>query len=186
VTRDGSRVNRRAPGVTLLRADGAGVIGHHGLMADLPPCGIYRTGRPLGDHVPAGRLVFFHRHGDPGPGVYLPRGWTGNRARWHEQGHTIPSTEWAATLIPLPPEGLYRVREAFTCCARRCRTYEPDLLVQLGYDAAARPLLFVPVWTDTGLAVPEIGSAVDDDRLAHLAPLKVAEAEGQPDGGALH
>jgi hypothetical protein len=38
-------------------------------MADLPPCGIYRTSQPLGDHVPAGQLVFFHNHGDPGPGI---------------------------------------------------------------------------------------------------------------------
>src|SRR5262245_7482605 len=104
-------------------------IGHDTRMADLPPCGIYRTTRALGDDVPAGRLVFFHRHGDPGPGVYLPSGWTANRARWHEHGHTIPSTDWADSLVPLPAEGFYRVREEFTCCAKNCRTYEVDLLV---------------------------------------------------------
>ena len=68
----------------------------------LPPCGLYRTTRAL-DHVPAGRLVFFHNHGDPGPGIYLPSGWVLNRARWHERGHTIPSPEWAASLAALPP-----------------------------------------------------------------------------------
>jgi hypothetical protein len=146
-------------------------------MATLPSCGIYRTTRALEDHVPAGRLVFFHNHGDPGPGVYLPSGWTLNQAQWHENGHTIPSPEWAATLAPLPTEGLYRVREEFTCCAKRCRTYEPDLLVQLGYNAEAEPLLFLPEWTDSGLAIPEMGIPIDQDRLRSLAALKVVESE---------
>jgi hypothetical protein len=143
----------------------------------LPPCGPYRTTQPIGDHVPAGRLVYFHNHGDPGPGVYLPAAWALNRAQWHETGHTIPSDAWAATLAPLPPEGLYRVREPFTCCERRCRSYETDLLVQLGYDGDAAPLLFLPEWTDAGLAIPEIGVAIDADRLASLAPLRVVEGE---------
>ena len=143
----------------------------------LPPCGLYRTTQPLEGHVPAGRLVYFHAHGDPGPGVYLPSGWQLNRAQWHETGHTIPAPEWAATLAPLPAEGLYRVREPFACCPKRCRTYERDLLVQLGYTAEAAPLLFLPEWTDSGLAIPEMGVPIDADRLACLAPLKVVEAE---------
>jgi hypothetical protein len=150
----------------------------HG-MADLPPCGLYRTGAPLTDHVPAGRLVFFHNHGDPGPGIYLPSGWVTNRAQWHEHGHTIPTPAWAGSLVPLPAEGLYRVREAFPCCAKRCRVYEADMLVQLGYDSTAQPLLFVPEWTEAGLAIPEIGLRIDEDRLSHLAALKVAEGANE-------
>jgi hypothetical protein len=153
-------------------------------MADLPACGIYRTGLALEGHVPAGRLVLFHNHGDPGPGVYLPSGWAANRARWHEHGHVIPSTAWAATLVPLPAEGLYRVREPFTCCARRCREFAADLLVQLGYDADARALLFVPQWVEAGLAIPELGTAIDQDRLERLAPLVVEDASGA--GDAVH
>jgi hypothetical protein len=153
-------------------------------MPPLPPCGLYRTTRALGEHVPARRLVFFHNHGDPGPGVYLPSAWTLNRTRWHERGHTIPSEEWAATLVPLPAEGLYRVREPFVCCPRRCRTFEPDLLVQLGYDGEALPLVFVPEWTEAGLAIPDAGTAVDNDRLACLAPLRVAAAD--PVAGPAH
>ena len=144
-------------------------------MADLPPCGLYRTTRAMGDHVPAGRLVYFHNHGDPGPGVYLPSGWTANRARWHEQGHTLPSEDWAASLAPLPAEGLYRVTEAFTCCSKNCRTYDADLLVQLGYDGTASALLFLPEWTPKGLAIPETGIRIDADRLSRLRPLRVAE-----------
>ena len=138
----------------------------------LPPCGIYRTTLAL-DHVPAGRLVFFHNHGDPGAGVYLPSGWVLNRAQWQERGHTIPSPEWAASLVALPAEGLYRVREPFTCCAQRCRTYEPELLVQLGYTGEAEPLLFLPEWTRSGLAIPELGTRIDADRMASLVRLTV-------------
>ena len=146
-------------------------------MATLPACGIYRTTQALEGHVPVGRLVFFHNHGDPGPGVYLPSSWSLNRARWHETGHTV-SPEWAATLVQLPSEGLYRVRETFTCCAKQCRTYEPDLLVQLGYNTEGDPLLFLPEWTDSGLAIPEMGVPIDTDRLRALAALKVVESEG--------
>lgn len=152
------------------------------VMATLPPCGLYRTTTALGDHVPAGRLVYFHDHGDPGPGVYLPRGWSLNRAQWHDRGHTVPP-DWAATLQPLAPEGLYRVREAFTCCPRNCRTYEPDTLVQLGYDGEAGALLFLPEWTASGLAIPELGAAIDADRVRALAPLRVAQGDA-PHGSA--
>ncbi|HXJ37243.1 MAG TPA: hypothetical protein VMS22_24705 [Candidatus Eisenbacteria bacterium] len=150
----------------------------------LPPCGLYRTTRDLEQHVPAGRLVYFHNHGNPGPGVYLPSGWTLNRAQWHERGHTIPSPEWAASLVPLPLEGLYRVRDAFVCCEKRCRTYEPDLLVQLGYNAEAEPLLFLPEWTPSGLAIPEMGAPIDAERIACLVPLKVTA--GEPADGPSH
>jgi len=67
------------------------------------------------------------------------------------------------------------VREPFTCCEKRCRLYEADLLVQLGYDASAQPLLFVPEWTDVALAISEMGLRIDEDRLVRLAPLKVVE-----------
>jgi hypothetical protein len=144
------------------------------IMSDLPPCGLYQTRRALGDQIPAGRLVYFHNHGDPGPGVYLPESWALNRARFGERGVPIPSAEWAQYLEPLPAEGFYRVREPFHCCDKRCRRFEVDLLVQLGYDGAARPLLFVPEWTDGGLAIPAVGSVIDADRLARLAPLKLA------------
>jgi hypothetical protein len=150
-------------------------------MATLPSCGIYRTTQPLEDHVPEGRLVFFHNHGDPGPGIYLPSGWALNRAQWHDSGHTIPSPEWAATLDPLPAEGLYRVRDSFTCCAKKCRTYEADLLVQLGYNAEAEPLLFLPEWTESGLAIPEMGVPIDTDRLRCLSALRVVESD-PPEG----
>ena len=38
-------------------------------------CGLYRTSEPIEDAIEAGVLVYYHNHGDPGPGVYLPRAW---------------------------------------------------------------------------------------------------------------
>ena len=153
-------------------------------MADLPPCGIYRTTRALGDEVPSGRLVYFHNHGEPGPGLYLPAGWSNNRANWHQHGTTLAAPEWAATLTPLSPEGLYRVREPFDCCEKHCRTFEAEMLVQLGYNAAGEAILFVPEWTPAGLAFPEQGSQLDPGRVSKLSPLKVAQAH--PPVGPMH
>jgi hypothetical protein len=148
----------------------------------LPPCGLYRTTRELAG-VPAGRLVYFHNHGEPGPGLYLPQAWRLNRAQFAERGNTLPSPADASALEPLPPEGLYRVREAFFCCAKQCRRFEPELLVQLGYNGAGEPILFVPEWTPSGLAIPEQGSALDRARLPMLAALKLA-VSGPASAGA--
>jgi hypothetical protein len=156
-------------------------------MSSLPLCGLYRTRRALGTSIPEGRLVYFHNHGDPGPGLYLPSGWSANRARWHTRGTTLPEPQWAEHLEPLVAEGLYRVREAFSCCEKRCRTFEGELLVQLGYNGMAEPILFVPEWTSTGLAFPATGTLVERARLDQLVPLKVAEsAEPSEERSFLH
>ncbi len=152
----------------------------------LPPCGLYRTTAPLGQDVPAGRLVYFHNHGDPGAGIYTPHTWSNNQAIWHDQGIPIPNEAWAQTLVALPSEGLYRVVESFTCCEKRCRTFEADSLVQLGYTGAAQALLFVPEWAQSGLAIPERGSVIDEARLAKLSPLKVERARQSGPKTMLH
>jgi hypothetical protein len=152
-----------------------------------PPCGIYRTTRPL-ESVPAGRLVYFHNHGNPGPGIYLPREWSSNRARWHERGFTVPTEEWSQSMQPLAPEGLYSVREKFFCCEKQCRSYEPSALVQLGYNGEGEALLFVPEWTGGGLGFPERGNRVEQSVVQKLQPLQVAQGEAAqaPAGGLLH
>ena len=98
--------------------------------------------RPLGS-VAEGVLVYFHNHGDPGPGVYLPKEWRYNRAQFQEKGHTIDDPGLVRHLQPLPPEGFYRVIESFHCCEKQCRLFDQDALLQLGYNADADPILFV-------------------------------------------
>lgn len=144
------------------------------MTSALPPCGIYRTLEAIGA-IPAGRLVYFHNHGDPGPGLYLPESWVGNRARFSSRGHLLPSPGLASALVPLPPEGFYRVESSFHCCEKKCRRYEPDMLVQLGYDGAATPILFEPSWRGAVLALPERGTRIDFESLPLLAPLRVRE-----------
>lgn len=151
-----------------------------------PPCGLYRTTRPLAD-VPAGRLVYFHNHGDPGAGLYTPHRWVTNRVEWHERGVPVPDEAYSASLAPLPPEGLYRVREAFHCCEKQCRRFEPEALVQLGYNAGAEAIVFTPEWVRGALAFPESGTLVNASQLGHLARLAVAEAaNAAPAGGLVH
>jgi hypothetical protein len=157
-------------------------------MADprgqLPACGLYRTTEAIGD-VPAGRLVYFHNHGDPGPGIYTPHDWKGNRARFHERGHPLASPTQARSLQPLAVEGFYRIVSAFFCCEKRCRRFEPETLVQLGYDGAATPLLFVPELHADAIALPEHGTKIDPDLIERLGRLQVAgdvpTTPGDPD-----
>ena len=125
--------------------------------------------------------MFFHNHGDPGPGLYLPSGWKRNRVELDQRGTLLPSPEDMHHLEPLPPEGLYRVLEAFDCCQKKCRRFEPEMLVQLGYDGAGQPLLFVPEVVDGMLAIPERGSAIDPAKLASLKLLKVANQAREPE-----
>lgn len=157
---------------------------------DLPPCGLYATRSTIGS-VPAGRLVYFHNHGSPGPGLYLPSSWTGNRARFEARGHLLPSPSDAEHLDPLPAEGLYRVIEPFFCCDQRCRRFETDLLVQLGYDASARSILFIPEIVGAHVALPARGTRVDRENLVHVHRLRISIAdsplhEGGTDETLLH
>jgi hypothetical protein len=139
----------------------------------LPPCGIYRTTQKL-ENIPANKLVYFHNHGEPSAGVYLPAKWTQNRASFDSRGTPIPGTWWAATLDPLAYEGFYRVREPFFCCEKKCVEFQTDQLVQLGYNGDAEPILFVPELRADAFSIPERGMMIDRSRIAKLAPLKIA------------
>lgn len=146
-------------------------------------CGLYRTKAPIGA-IPAGRLVYFHDHGNPGPGVYLPERWLGNRARFSPQGTTLADPSRAAELLaPLAPEGLYRVTRTFFCCAERCREFQPESLVQLGYDAAATPILFVPELVDEKLDLPTRGVRIDPASVSALSRLSVPVRGGVHEDG---
>jgi hypothetical protein len=149
-------------------------------MSQLPPCGLYRTTAKIGE-IDAGRLVYFHNHGDPGPGLYLPTGWSHNTARWSPRGVTAPADFDGAALKPLPREGFYRVKASFYCCSKQCRKFEPEALVQLGYNGAGRALVFVPELSAGTITVPERGSMVDDDVLGNLVALQLPERKERED-----
>ena len=138
----------------------------------LPPCGLYRTTGPIGP-IETGRLVYFHNHGDPGPGVYLPKEWKFNRVQFEEKGHSIDNPGFVRFLQPLPPEGFYRVVEAFHCCEKQCREFAEDSLLQLGYNSEAEPILFVPELVDSMLAIPAKGWKTTMLSLRHIRQLRV-------------
>jgi len=138
-------------------------------------CGLYLTTEPIGETVPAGLMVSFHDHGDPGPGVYLPKGWRQNKALFDKLGVMIPDEAYFETLEPLSAEGFYRVTEAFHCCEKHCRLYQVGDLVQLGYRGDGTALLFLPIFTFNGLTLPKRGTRVGMDKLSMLEKLNVPE-----------
>lgn len=151
------------------------------MASELPPCGLYRTVQPIGN-VEAGRLVYFHNHGNPGPGVYFPERWTHNRATFSQNGVTLPpDVDANKVLRALPAEGFYRVTTAFFCCEKQCTKFEPDTLVQLGYNGAAKALLFVPEIGPSGVRLPERGTLIDEAAFTSLAALRVPVSEARDD-----
>ena len=144
------------------------------MSTELPPCGLYRTALPIGG-VEAGRLVYFHNHGNPGAGVYLPERWSHNRAHFSPRGITVPQPLDPRALTPLPAEGFYRVTSSFYCCEKQCTKFEPDQMVQLGYNGAGRALLFVPELAGGAITVPERGTLIDDAALSKITQLRVPE-----------
>ena len=146
----------------------------------LPPCGLYRTLAPIGS-IPAGRLVYFHNHGDPGPGLYLPDSWRSNRARFSSQGLTLTDPSEARLLEPLAPEGFYAVTSSFYCCPKQCRVFSPDALVQLGYNAAGEPLLFEPEIQNGDFGIPDRGTRIEPADIAKLRRLRLVEGAAPSD-----
>lgn len=147
-------------------------------MADadksLPPCGIYRTKVEVAG-VPAGRLVYFHNHGEPGPGLYLPAAWTKNRANFQTQGFTLPTPAAAKDLEALPSEGMYRVKNAFFCCRNMCKQFQADQMLQLGYNGLGEPIVFEPAWENGQFVLPEKGTRIDMASFAAMSALKIPE-----------
>jgi len=123
--------------------------------------------------VNEGRLVYFHNHGNPGPGVYLPKEWRYNRAQFEVHGHMLDDPGLVRFLQPLPPEGFYRAIESFHCCEKECRLFEQEALLQLGYNSDAEPILFIPELVDSMFAMPTKGWKTTLEALVHVRQLKV-------------
>jgi hypothetical protein len=153
---------------------------HSAVSNELPPCGLYRTVLPIGGLEP-GRLVYFHNHGNPGPGIYFPEKWTHNRAHFSSKGTTVPPDFDPRSLRALPAEGFYRVTKPFFCCANECTKFETEALVQLGYNGAGKALLFIPQLHLGAIQVPERGTLIDDVCLEKLVALIVPESEARDD-----
>lgn len=149
---------------------------------ELPPCGLYRTTVASLDGIKADRLVYFHNHGKPGPGVYYPSGWQDNRALFDSRGIVIPSDEYARSLEVLPSEGFYCVQTTFHCCDKECREFLPNDLVQLGYNSKAMPILFIPGYRKGDFHLPETGFPVDLGRVhEHLQALRMGNFDKTAD-----
>jgi hypothetical protein len=155
---------------------------YHAVSTDLPPCGLYRTVKAIGN-IEAGRLVYFHNHGDPGPGVYFPESWNANRAKFSQQGSVLPANFDPKALRPLPVEGFYRVKSEFYCCEKNCVKFEPDAFVQLGYNGAGKALVFIPELAGNAIDIPQRGTFVEDKELANLVLLRLAERQPGTGGG---
>jgi hypothetical protein len=158
------------------------------VSTELPPCGLYRTVKPIGQ-TEAGRLVYFHNHGNPGPGLYFPERWAHNRATFSANGVPVPPDFDPRARRALPAEGFYRVAKAFFCCEKECVKFEPDAFVQLGYNGAGKALVFVPEFAGGVIAVPERGTFVDDAAFENLVLLKLAERRDEislPRGIVVH
>ena len=75
----------------------------------------------------------------------------------------------------MPADGFYRVIREFYCCSKQCVKFQPDVFVQLGYNGQGKALVFVPQLGAGGIAIPDRGTAIDDECLEHLKPLLVSE-----------
>ncbi len=137
----------------------------------LPPCGIYKTLESIGK-IPEHRLVYFHNHGNPGPGLYLPEGWHQNRASFSSQGHILENLEDVTHLAPLLPEGFYRATRELVL--KDNARIEKETFVQIGYNGEANAILFLPRVGIDGFEIPERGWKLKPGFELALALVKVA------------
>jgi hypothetical protein len=121
-----------------------GKRGQQRSQRELPPCGLYRTGRALAsdpEYLPAGALVMFHNHSNRNiPMVQLPKENTDNVWSFHEEGPGVENDdEFLEALEPLRPQGIYFLKRTLQTPDG---TYDPYTLVQLGYNRDGEPILF--------------------------------------------
>ena len=110
----------------------------------LPPCGLYRTTKPLPEHeeqFPPGTLVYFHNHSDSGlPVVLAPDHNVMNQWHFHGAGTPFRGLSWADSLVKLPEQGFYMLRKQLDFDGG---SWPKGALVQLGYTRTGEPILFI-------------------------------------------
>lgn len=129
-------------------------------MSDqLPPCGLYKTAVPLPgkeEWVRENLLVYFHNHSQQGPPLLLlPASNASNRWTFHDKGYLIRDTDYIAKLVALRPEGFYVLSEAIYLSHEEM--IPESTLVQLGYNRAADPILFLAEFEANSVAFPTSG-----------------------------
>lgn len=133
---------------------------------ELPPCGLYRTGKPLKENpeeIPAGVLLMFHNHSNRGiPMLQMPAENEHNVWTFHKFGPGIENDDsFIEALQPLREQGFYFLREAIETPDG---TLPRHTLVQLGYDMQANPIFFLPERGvhQNSLDFPEVGYRFED------------------------
>ena len=109
--------------------------------------GIFKTTKFLPGHeaeVRPDSLILIRTDGEFAPAsVLLPARNEYNQWKFSMPGIRIPtaSLNWRESLIKIPHEGFYRLKEEFTFGDGG--RYVPNTLVQLGYTKSAEPILFI-------------------------------------------
>lgn len=125
----------------------------------LPPCGLYSTTKALPgkeEWVRERLLVYYHNHSQQGPPLLLlPSVNTQNRWSFHEKGYLIRDPGFSETLVALKDEGLYVLTEPIYLS--RDEFIPEETLVQLGYNRAGDPILFLAKFNDNVITFPNSG-----------------------------
>ena len=160
----------------------------------LPPCGLYRTTRPLPEHetdIPAGLLVYFHNHSDSGLPVVIPPEHNVLN-RWHFHGAGVPfrGLSYADSLERVLDEGFYMLRKGLEFDGG---SWPKGTLVQLGYTRNGDPILFIAQLRadlqENDLYFSDRGVGVNRQQLAILEKIEVFQEPAAPGGhttGATH
>jgi hypothetical protein len=154
----------------------------------LPGCGLFRTTRPLPgaeERVPAGLLVNFHNHSAQGmPVVLVPESNSANAWTFAEEPEFVRQLSWIESLVRRPLEGFYALGEQVKF---EGGAWPRGTLVQLGYDRAASPIVFIAqrlaAESGSALRFAEQGLMIGEEVLAAMIPLTVYEERAVGENG---
>lgn len=152
---------------------------------------MYRTTKPhpSNTQIAADLLVYVgERSGKTF--VVVPHYNEANRWFWREDASftTLEDDAWAASLMALRAEGFYTLPR--TLAFEDGGRWLENAIVQLGYDRAGRPILFVAerraTMEDNALYFSDRGHRIDDTLLAELRWAPILPVSEHPDGPPRH
>jgi hypothetical protein len=157
---------------------------------DLPEPGLYRTTRPYPGHekdFPAGALVYVGLASNGGlPFVVRPA--SNRHNRWYYNEPTLPlrALAWAKSLIKLRAEGFYILPQDIQL--ENGGRWVKGAIVQLGYNAEGRAILFVAEQhadeERNVLIFSDHGRIIDDKLLARLTWAAILPVPSQRQAGS--